>query len=315
MANTAAGVKTPRPTAGVTKRESGHVRQKERRAGLLFAAPFALLFLLLFILPLGYAFYLSLYREQLVGGTAFVKLANYTKAFTDDAFISGVWRVFRYGFIQVPVMLVVALICALALDSGKLRLSKLFRIGIFLPFAVPSVVAALMWGYLYGPTFGPFAQIASHLGTGAPNFLGAHWMLYSLANVAVWEWTGYNAIILYAALRSVPPELYEAASIDGAGAISTAWHIKIPSIAPALVLTLVFSVIGTLQLFNEPQIFTTLAPQVITSSYTPNIYAYTLAFTNQQYGYSAAISFTLGLVIVVASYAVILISARRSRRS
>jgi multiple sugar transport system permease protein len=206
-----------------------------------------------------------------------------------------------------------ALLCALALDSGRLRWSKVFRIGIFLPYAVPSVIAALMWGYLYGPTFGPFAQLARGVGASAPGFLTNSGMLASLANVVTWEFTGYNAIILYAALRAISPELYEAAAIDGAGPIRIAWHIKIPSIAPALVLTLVFSTIGTLQLFNEPQIFTALAPNVIGPAYTPNLYAYTLAFTNQQYGYSAAISFTLGAVIVVMSYAVILASARRSR--
>jgi multiple sugar transport system permease protein len=212
-------------------------------------------------------------------------------------------------------MLALALIIALALDSGKLWASKVFRIGVFLPYAVPTVIAALMWGYLYGRDFGPFSQIVDNLGGTPPNFLSATWMLPSLANVATWTWCGYNAIILYAALRGVSPELYEAAAIDGCGAISTAWHIKIPSITPALMLTLVFSVIGTLQLFVEPQIFQTLAPTVIGPAYTPNLYAYTSAFTNQAYGYSAAISFVLGGIIVVFSYAVITIQARRGRAS
>jgi multiple sugar transport system permease protein len=288
------------------------IRRNERRAGLLFVAPFALLFLAMFLVPLGYALYTSLFREQLVGGTVFAGLANYRQALTDPQLRSGVLRMLRFGLIQVPVMLGFALLCALALDSGRLRWPKVFRIGIFLPYAVPSVIAALMWGYLYGPTFGPFAQIARGVEASAPGFLTESGMLASLANVVTWEFTGYNAIVLYAALRAIPPDLYEAAAIDGAGPIRIAWHIKIPAIVPALVLTLVFSVIGTLQLFNEPQIFTALAPDVIGNAYTPNLYAYTLAFTNQQYGYSAAISFTLGAVIVVMSYAVILASARRS---
>ena len=138
-------------------------------------------------------------------------------------------------------------------------------------------------------------------------------MLASLANVATWQYTGYNAIILYAGLRSISPELYEAAALDGAGPIQIARRIKLPALAPTLLLTLVFAVVGTFQYFAEPQIFTSLAPQVITPSYTPNLYAYNLAFTNQQYSYSAAISFALGIVVVIASSLVIWISSRRMR--
>jgi multiple sugar transport system permease protein len=304
----------PAPGGNGTSTSKRHsVLRRERRAGLLFVVPFFATFLLFFFLPLAYAFYLSLYREQLVGGTVFAGFGNYSKAIQDSVLWGGVRRTLLYGVIQVPTMLILALLIALALDSGKLRFSKVFRIGVFLPYAVPTVIAALMWGYLYGPDFGPFAQIAENLGTSAPKFLSTTWILPSLANVATWSWCGYNAIILYAALRGVSPELYEAAAIDGCGPIRTAWHIKIPAIASALMLTLVFSIIGTLQLFVEPQIFQTLAPTVIGPGFTPNLYAYTSAFTNQAYGYSAAISFVLGAFIVVFSYAVITVSARRAR--
>ena len=85
-----------------------------------------------------------------------------------------------------------------------------------MPYAVPTVIAALMWGFLYGQDFGPFADIADALGTTPPNFLGESLMLWSIANVSTWTYTGYNMIILYAALRSIPTELYEAAAVDGA---------------------------------------------------------------------------------------------------
>jgi multiple sugar transport system permease protein len=118
---------------------------------------------------------------------------------------------------------------------------------------------------------------------------------------------------LYAALRSIPHDLYEAAAVDGAGAWRTAWSIKIPALRPALLLCLIFSVIGSFQLFAEPQLMQRLAPSVISSSYTPNLYAYTLAFTGQEVNYAAAVSFLLGLVIVIASYAVLFLTNRRSR--
>ncbi|MDX2682778.1 carbohydrate ABC transporter permease [Streptomyces sp. NY05-11A] len=284
---------------------------RRRAAGPLFVAPFMVLFLLLFLAPLAYAAYLSLFQERLIGGTVFVGLDNYVQALKDPQLLHGVGRVALFFLIQVPVMLLLALLFALALDSGLLRLARVIRLGVFVPYAVPSVVAALMWGYLYGPDFGPFAQLGRKLDLPVPDFLGDSWMLASLANIVTWEFVGYNMIILYAALRTVPGELYEAAAMDGAGAWRIAWSIKLPALRPALLLTLLFSVIGSFQLFNEPNLLMKIAPDVISSSYTANLYAYTLAFTGQQVNYAATVSFLLGLVIVVASYAVLLTANRR----
>jgi multiple sugar transport system permease protein len=301
---------SPRPVRRVRR---GANSANPAATGYLFVAPFLLVFVAMLVLPLGYAAYLSLFQDRLVGGTVFAGLDNYVTALQDDRLIESVLRMARFFVIQVPTMLAIALLAALAIDSGLLRFAKVFRLGIFLPYAVPSVVATLMWGYLYGPDFGPFAQLADKLGAATPKFLSEGWMLGSMANVVTWEFTGYNMIILYAALRAVPHELYEAAAVDGAGAWRTAWSIKIPAIRPALVLCLIFSVIGTFQLFAEPNLLQRLAPSVIDSAYTPNLYAYTLAFTGQQVNYAAAVSFLLGLVIVIASYTVLFVTNRRSR--
>jgi multiple sugar transport system permease protein len=271
------------------------------------------IFVLFLFVPLVYALNLSLYADRLVGGEVFVGLDNFSRALRDDAFWAGVRRMSIFGLVQIPVMLGVALAVALVLDAGAVHLRRLFRLGFFLPYAVPSVVAALMWGYLYGETFGPFAQVADRVGLSAPRFLGPDLILASIANIVTWEYVGYNMIILYAALQAVPRELYEAAAIDGASGWQTARRVKIPLIAPALVLTSVFSIIGTLQLFNEPRIMTAIAPEVVGSSYTPNLYAYSLAFTFRQVNYSAAISFVLGAVVFVGSYLFMFISSRRRR--
>ena len=288
-------------------------RDASRRAavGYLFVAPFLVIFVAMLVVPLVYAGYLSLFREQLIGGTSFAGLDNYTRAFGDERLWQGVARVGVFFLIQVPIMLVLALAFALALDSGVLWLSRLFRLGFFVPYAVPGVVATLMWGYLYGPEFGPIAQLFEKLSLDPPNLLGSDLMLGSIANVVFWEFTGYNMILLYAALRAIPTELYEAAAVDGAGPWRTAWSVKIPALRPALLLALIFSVIGSFQLFNEPQLLQRLAPNVIDSAFTPNIYAYSLAFTSQDLNYAAAVSFLLGLVIVAVSYTVQLGANRR----
>jgi multiple sugar transport system permease protein len=286
-------------------------KKRQYGAAYTFVLPFFAIFLAMVIVPLAYAGYLSFFRKQLVGGVSFAGFANYTKALQDPAFLAGVGRMGLFLIIQVPLMLALSLFFALALDSGMTRLSKFVRLGIFVPYAVPSVVAALMWGYLYGPDFGPFAQLAELLHLPVPAFLSKGWILLSIVNVVNWEFIGYNMIIIYAALRSVPTEHYEAARVDGASEPRIAWSIKIPAVRPALILTVIFSVIGTFQLFNEPQLLRILAPNAINSSYTPNLYAYTLAFVNQDANYAAAIAFLLGLVIMALSYAVQLWNQRK----
>ncbi len=290
-----------------------------KRAIAFFVLPFGVLFALFYALPVGYAVWQSLLvveREGTFGPArqVFGGLAQYEQVFQNGPFWASVGRVLVFGAVQVPVMLLLALVFALALDSGLLRLARVVRLGIFVPYAVPSVVATLMWGYLYGPDYGPFAQLARGLDLPVPPFLSEGWMLGSLANVVTWEFVGYNMIILYAALRAIPQELYEAAAVDGAGAWRIAWSVKLPALRPALLLTLVFSVIGSFQLFNEPKLLQSIAPAVIDSGYTANLYAYSLAFISQQANYAAAVSFLLGAVIVVVSYAVLL-TANRGRTS
>lgn len=290
-------------------------KKRQYRAAYLLVMPFFLIFVAMIIVPLFYAGYLSFFKEQLVGGVSFAGFDNYTRALTDPAFLAGVGRVALFLVVQVPIMLALSLFFALALDSGMVRLSKFIRLSIFVPYAVPAVVATLMWGYLYGPDFGPFAQLSELVGVAAPPFLAPGTILFSIVNIVNWEFIGYNMIIIYAALRSIPPELYEAGRVDGASEARIAWSIKIPAVRPALILTVIFSVIGSFQLFVEPNLLRSLAPNAIGSSYTPNLYAYTLAFVNQEANYAAAIAFLLGIVIMAISYIVQLSSQRKERRS
>jgi multiple sugar transport system permease protein len=157
-------------------------------------------------------------------------------------------------------------------------------------------------------------QITNALHLPAPGFLTESGLLPSIGNMLVWQYTGYNMIVMYAALQAIPSELYDAARVDGASGWNVARFIKIPLIVPAIGVTIIFSIIGTLQLFTEPQIMGSIVPQLIQDHYTPNMYAYNLAAINQQYNYSAAVSFVMGAVVFVSSYLFILAS-NRGRRS
>ncbi|MFF5979518.1 carbohydrate ABC transporter permease [Streptomyces olindensis] len=292
------------------RRLSGRTRHKAM--GLLLVTPFTLLFLAFLVAPLGYAFWLSLRTSTLVGGDHFSWFTNYKQAFTDTQFLSGVRRVIVFGLVQIPIMLGLALLGALIIDEVTSRLAKVFRMTLFMPYAVPAVIGALMWGFLYSPTFGPVNSLAGALGMEKVDLLGHSLMLTSLGNIVTWQWTGYNMIVLYAALQGLPREVYEAARMDGASRVQTAWRIKIPMISSAIVLTLMFTIIGTLQFFTEPRVLEPTASSVITPDYTPNLYAYNLAFQYSEFNYSAAISFSLGAVVFIGSYLFLFATRKRS---
>jgi len=282
---------------------SGYRRDRRDWKGWAFIAPFAIVFLAMIVVPVGYAIYLSLFRDQIIGGNAFVGFANYVQVLTDPKFWSALGRVTLFLVIQVPIMLVLSMIAALALDSARLHGAGVFRILIFLPYAVPGVVAALIWGFIYGPQFGLSANLNDLFGTSV-NPLSPQWILASIGNIVTWEFMGYNMLIFYAALKVIPTELYEAAEIDGAGAIRTVFSIKIPAIRGAIVIATMFSIIGSFQLFNEPQLLKPLAPNAISTFFTPNMYAYNLSFAGQQYNFAAAVAIVMGIITAVIAYVV-----------
>lgn len=287
--------------------------RRDRRdwTGWSFVGPFMIVFAIVFIAPVIYSIYLSFFRDQLVGGNSFVWFDNYAQALGDPKFWDALWRVTLFLVVQVPIMLVLALVAAMAIDSARLHLSGMFRISIFLPYAVPAVVAALMWGFIYGDRFGLVGNINDAFGIHIPDPLSNSWVLLSIGNIVTWEFVGYNMLIFYSALRVIPGELYEAAELDGAGAMRVIRSIKLPSIKGALVIATIFSIIGSFQLFNEPNILQSLAPNSISTYFTPNMYAYNLSFAGQQYNYSAAIAIIMGLATMIIAYVVQLSGSRK----
>nr|WP_245977311.1 sugar ABC transporter permease [Cryobacterium soli] len=263
-----------------------------------------IVFALVLIAPVLYSIYLSFFKDQLVGGNSFVGFENYAQALSDPKFWESMGRVTLFFVVQVPIMLGIALFAALAIDSARLHLSSFFRIAIFLPYAVPAVVATLMWGFMYGTKFGLVGNLNDFFSLSIPDPLSSSWVLASIGNIVTWEFIGYNMILFYAALRVIPTDLYEAASLDGANAFRIIRSIKMPALRPAIVIGGIFSVIGSFQLFNEPSILQSLAPNTISTYFSPNMYAYNLSFSGQQYNYSATIAIIVGLITAVIAYIV-----------
>jgi multiple sugar transport system permease protein len=273
----------------------------------LFLAPFLALFACFFFAPFFYALSQSVYKVQRSGlglGPPTVVWAgadNYVKALHDPEFWDGVGRVLLFGAVQIPVMLVVALALALLMDSSVIRLRRFFRLTYFLPYAVPGVVAVIMWGFFYSPGFSPIVQLFKLAQLAPPDFLGPGAILVSIGNIATWEFTGYNMIIFYSALQAIPLEIYESGRLDGLSEVGVALRLKLPLIRPALLLGVLFSLIGTLQLFNEPEILSRMSG-AISSHFTPNIFAYNIAFVQTNYYYGGALAVILGVLTFVFSF-------------
>ena len=310
-----------RPGSGPTG--SGPARSRRRRAvgsrlaPVLFLLPAAVLFVLFLLIPIGYAILLSLHGQRVRGGLlgrrteVWVGLDNYRAALADPELWHSLVRLVIYGLLVVPIMLGLALAFALMLDVPTARLRRFSRIAIFLPYAVPGVIATMLWGFLYLPGVSPIRYAAEHLNLPPPNFFGVHSIFGAVANVAIWGGVGFNMIVLYTSLRAVPSELYDAARVDGCGEWQIATRIKIPLLVPAIVMTTVFSLIATLQVFNEPM---TLRPltNLIPSTWMPLMKIYRDAFIAGDVYSAAATSVVLALATLLLSLGFLRLLQRRA---
>ncbi|MFF3405330.1 carbohydrate ABC transporter permease [Streptomyces sp. NPDC002742] len=286
-----------------------------------FLLPATILFVLFFALPIGYAIWLSLHKVQVKGlglgagarDEVWAGLRNYTDALTDSELVAGALRVAGYGLIVVPVMLGLALVFALMLDAEKVRLAPVTRLAIFLPYAIPGVVAALLWGFLYLPDVSPFYFVLDRLGLPQPDLLDGGPLYLALSNIAVWGGTGFNMIVIYTSLQAIPAEVREAAKLDGATPLQTALRIKIPMVAPSLVLTFFFSIIATLQVFSEP---TTLKPLTnsVSTTWSPLMKVYRDAFNTGDIYAAAAEAVIIAVATLLLSFGFLRAANSRTRQ-
>ncbi|MFJ9632030.1 carbohydrate ABC transporter permease [Streptomyces sp. NPDC101175] len=295
-------------------------RRRGRSAPYWFLLPAVLLFAAFTVVPIGYAVWLSLHKVQVKGlglgkgarEQVWNGIGNYTAVFEDSEFGHSVLRAFGYGLIVIPTMLGLALVFALMLDTPRARSAKFARLAIFLPYAVPGIIAALMWGFLYLPTVSPFYYLLREFHLPQPDLFDGGNLYLSFANIAVWGGTGFNMIVIYTALRAIPQEIYEAARIDGASDLKIALRIKIPIVLPSLVLTFFFSVIATLQVFTEPMALKPLT-NGLSSSWSPLMAIYDAAFLRSDIYGASATAVVLALATFALSFTLLRVSDRYTR--
>jgi multiple sugar transport system permease protein len=301
------------PRREATRRRFGQSSwtQRRDRRGIWFVVPFLIGFLLFMVVPIGYAIYTSLYTSKLIGGTVFAGASNYTSTLESGEFWSGVIRVLIYAAIQIPVMLAIAFFFATVFDLGVAKFGTTFRTIFFIPFAVPAVVGAVMWAFLLEPQFGPFVHLANALGFSNANYFSSTLLLPTIILIVIWEWTGYNMMILYTALKSVPRDVVEAAILDDTPLWKIILRIKLPLVRPAIVMLVFLNTIGALQLFTEPQILETFQQGSISDNYTPSYLIWNTAIAGDQTNLAAAMAVILAVIIVIISALSLIFRRRR----
>ncbi|WP_244242498.1 carbohydrate ABC transporter permease [Nocardioides seonyuensis] len=227
-----------------------------RLSPYLYISPFFVLFLLVGMFPLAYTAWVSVHDWSLIGGKGdFVGLENFREVLDNPYFGKQLVNTVSIFLLSSGPQVVIAVTLAALLDT-HLRARTWWRMSILLPFVVSPVAVAIIFGSLYGDRYGLINELIGHLGISPIQWhtdrFASHVAIASMVN---WRWTGYNALIFLAAMQAVPRDLYESASIDGAGRVRQFFSITLPMIRPTMVFVIITSTIGGLQIFAEPRLF------------------------------------------------------------
>lgn len=227
-----------------------------RLSPYLYISPFFLLFLAVGMFPLGYTAWVSVHDWSLIGGKGeFVGLDNFREVLGNPYFTKQLVNTISIFLLSSVPQIVIAVVLAALLDN-QLRGRTFWRMSILLPFVVSPVAIAIIFGSLYGDRYGLINELLGHVGIDPVGWHTERFASHvAVATMVNWRWTGYNALILLAAMQAVPRELYESAAMDGAGRVRQFVSITLPMIRPTMIFVVITSTIGGLQIFAEPRLF------------------------------------------------------------
>lgn len=285
-----------------SSKKSLSVNQKHNLTGWMFLLPATILIFAMNFYPMLQTFILS-FKTGIGNNQVWGGLSNYARLLEDKVFWTALKNNFFYLLIQVPVMLVLALILATLLNKKDLKCKGLFRTAIFLPCCTALVSYSIIFKTLFAYD-GYINTILLNLGLieSRVNWLGQVSTAKVIIIIAlIWRWTGYNMVFFLAGLQNIDESLYEAARIDGAGPVKTFFKITVPLLRPTILLTTIMSINGTLQLFDESVNLTGGGPA--NSTLTMSHYIYKASFEyNPQFGYAAAMSYVIFMLVAILSF-------------
>jgi lactose/L-arabinose transport system permease protein len=278
------------------------IEQKQSVAGWSFLAPATLLICIMSFWPIIQAVITSFKT----GSSANMSWAdpiinNYTRMFKDGLFLRSVGNTFLYLIFEVPIMLILAILLAQLLNNKDLRFKGIFRTCVFLPCATSLVSYALIFKSLFA-TQGLINSVLTSLGILSENynFLGNTASARVVIIIAlIWRWTGYNMVFFLAGLQNIEYSVYEAAKIDGATGWQTFWRITVPLLRPTIIMTVIMSINGTLQLFDESVNLTNGGPANTTITMSHYIYNNSFGVGVANFGYASAMSFFVFVLVAI----------------
>ncbi|MFJ4828896.1 carbohydrate ABC transporter permease [Streptomyces sp. NPDC088747] len=273
--------------------------RKESLQGLLFVLPACIGFAVFYLWPTVRGIYYSFTEYSVLSPPTWVGLENYTHMVHDDVF----WKslVVTVEFVVLTVVLQTVVSMGIAMLMHRLTNSLLIRGVILFPFLISGVVVALAWFWIADYQIGIANELLRHLGAnGTPFFGDTGTALLTVAFVSVWRGMGYTALLLFAGLLTIPPQVYEASALDGASGLRTFRSITLPLLRPVVAMVLVLTVIGSFQVFDIIAVTTKGGP--VDATRVISYYIYQLAFTQSQFGYASAISVVLFVVLAIVSF-------------
>ena len=287
------------------KKKGMSITGKQRAAGWIYLAPATILIFIMSFWPIIQAVITSFKT----GSSANMQWANpfaynYTRMFQDAVFKRSIGNTFLYLIIEVPIMLVLAILLAQLLNNKHLKFKGLFRTCVFLPCATSLVSYALIFKSLFA-TQGLINTILVKLGILESNFnfLGTGWSAKIIIIVAlIWRWTGYNMVFFLAGLQNIEYSVYEAAKIDGASGWRTFWSITVPLLKPTIAMTTIMSINGTLQLFDESVNLTKGGPANATITMSHYIYNGSFGEGVANFGYASAMSVIVFIMVAILAF-------------
>ncbi len=278
-------------------RERLWYRYQRRLAPYLFISPFYILFVVFALGPLIAALYFSMIKWPGTGPMTFLGLANYLELFEDEIFLKSLGNTTYYAIGAVFVILPVALFLALLINAAVVRAKSLFRIAFILPVLTSTVAATIMFLLMFEHQYGLFNVALEAVGLNALMWLDEELVKLSVLLVAAWRYTGLNMLYFLAGLQSIPTDVYEAASVDGAGRWTTFWQITLPLLRPVSLFVVVVTIIGSFQFFAEPLLLAGGGPN--NASLTIANYLYRVGFSYLRMGYASAIGYVMAVIIFI----------------
>ena len=267
---------------------------------LLFISPFFILFAVFNVYPIAFSFWLSLHDWPGLGPMDFVGLTNYVELSHDSIFWNSMLNAALLFFIYVPVMTFLAVVIAALLNSRFMRLQGLWRALIFVPNITSMVAAGYTFRLILDKDSGALNHALALVHVSAVPWLDdVWWARISLGLLMVWAWLGYNTVLMLGGLQTIPPELVEAAKVDGATALQAFRRITVPLLRPMIVFSVTISIIGTFSMFTEPYILTRGGP--IRATETPVLQIFNTTFQDLRFGYAAAESYVYFAIIVAVT--------------